>query len=294
MKPSLDCIPCLARHGLSAVRLATDDEQMHQTVLRQVMAALSQIDMSAPPPAMAQQIHKLIRDAAGVPDPYRAVKRQYNQLALDLAVDLAERIAASPDPLILALRLALAGNAIDFGAYVDLRESDLHQALDQALTVPFESQAATFRTALQGVQDVLYLADNAGEIVFDRLLIEQLPCERVTVAVRGAPVINDVTREDAEMVGLTGRYEVIDNGSDVPGTILSDCSADFRRRFEEASLIIAKGQGNYETLSDTPGNILFLFMAKCAVLTRELGCPSGSLQVHWRANHEGSATEVAS
>ncbi|MBW2459792.1 MAG: DUF89 family protein, partial [Deltaproteobacteria bacterium] len=232
MKPSLDCIPCLARHGLSALRLATDDEQVHQRVLREVMAALSRIDMSAPPPAMAQQIHRLIRDAAGVADPYRSVKQRYNQLALDLAVDLGERIAAAPEPLIMALRLALAGNAIDFGAYVDLCESDLHRALDDALTVPFEPQAATFRAALRGVQDVLYLADNAGEIVFDRLLIEQLPCERITVAVRGAPVINDATREDAEMVGLVSRYEVIDNGSDVPGTMLADCSAAFRRRFE--------------------------------------------------------------
>ncbi len=281
MKTSLDCIPCLARHALSAARMATDDEQVHERVLREAIGALSQIDMAASPPVMAQQIHRLVRQVMGADDPYRSVKQRFTQLALELSGPLRERIAASDDPLGTALRIALAGNAIDFGVYADVSEADLQRTLDRALKVPLEAEIATFRQALLGVSDVLFLADNTGEIVFDRLLIEQLPCPQVTVAVRGAPVINDATREDAETAGLTERYEVIDNGSDGPGTILTDCSAAFVRRFEQASLIIAKGQGNYETLSDVAGNIVFLFMAKCAVITSRLGCPIDTFQVHW-------------
>jgi uncharacterized protein with ATP-grasp and redox domains len=122
----------------------------------------------------------------------------------------------------------------------------------------------------------LYLADNAGEIAFDRLLVERISPGRVTLAVRGAPVINDATLADAQAVGLDKIVEVIDNGSDAPGTILDDCHSDFRRRFAGADLIIAKGQGNYETLSDGPGNLFFLFKAKCPVIADHIGQPVGT------------------
>ena len=124
------------------------------------------------------------------------------------------------------------------------------------------------------------LADNAGEIVFDRLLIEQLPIDRVTVAVRGYPVINDATLDDAETAGLTDIVDVISNGSDAPGTLLDDCSEAFRSRFEEADLIIAKGQGNYETLAQSPRPIFFLLRVKCPVVARDLDYPVGSMVVH--------------
>jgi uncharacterized protein with ATP-grasp and redox domains len=285
MKTYLDCIPCLARHALSAARTATDDEQVHERVLRDAIGALSQIDMSASPPVMAQLIHRLVREAMGEDDPYRSVKQRFNQLALDLSVVLREQIAAADDPLAMALRIALAGNAIDFGAYTQVTEADLKRTIDRALAASLEAEIATFRQALRGADDLLFLADNTGEIVFDRLLIEQLPGRRITVAVRGAPVINDATREDAEIAGLTDLCDVIDNGSDGPGTILSDCSAPFLRQFDQASLIIAKGQGNYETLSEVAGNIVFLFMAKCTVITRRLGCPIDTFQVHWTGSH---------
>ena len=126
-----------------------------------------------------------------------------------------------------------------------------------------------------GAQSILYLADNAGEIAFDRLLVEQIPTERVTVAVRGHPVINDATLHDAQAVGLDRIVEVVENGSDAPGTILKDCSADFRRRFAEADLIIAKGQGNFESLYDAPGNLLFLFKVKCSVVAGHVRQPIG-------------------
>ena len=123
-----------------------------------------------------------------------------------------------------------------------------------------------FAQAAHKAQDILYLTDNAGEIVFDRLLIEQLPMDRITVAVKGSPIINDATRVDAETVGLTNMVSVIDNGSDAPGTMLEDCSRAFRDRFDRADLVVAKGQGNYETLSEVDKNIVFILKVKCPVI----------------------------
>ncbi|MCK4815836.1 DUF89 family protein, partial [bacterium] len=124
---------------------------------------------------------------------------------------------------------------------------------------------------------ILYLADNAGEIVFDRLLIEQLPYEKITVVVKGKPVINDATMDDAEFAGLTEIVEVFDNGSDAPGTILQDCSQTFRDRFEDADLVIAKGQGNYETLSEVDKDIFFLLKVKCFIIARDIDCEVGEM-----------------
>jgi uncharacterized protein with ATP-grasp and redox domains len=134
-----------------------------------------------------------------------------------------------------------------------------------------------FRNAVSQAERILYLTDNAGEIVLDRLLIEQLPTEQVTVAVKGAPVINDATMEDALLAGLPRIVEVIDNGSDAPGTILEACSQAFRERFEDADLIVSKGQGNYETLSDSDKNIFFILKAKCPVIAKDLGCEVGAM-----------------
>ena len=142
-----------------------------------------------------------------------------------------------------------------------------------------EAAVAALRRAVDEARDILYLADNAGEIVFDRLLIEEMPRDRITLVVRGSPVINDATREDAEAAGLSSLVTVIDNDSDVPGTILESCSPDFRSRFAQCDLVIAKGQGNYETLAGENQNIFFLFKTKCPVIARDVGNEVGQMAV---------------
>jgi uncharacterized protein with ATP-grasp and redox domains len=146
-----------------------------------------------------------------------------------------------------------------------------------------------FGEALAEAENILYLADNAGEIVFDRLLIEQLPMEKVVVAVRGLPAINDATIQDAKIAGITELVEVIDNGSDAPATILEDCSERFLDAFNRADLIIAKGQGNYETLSDIDKNIFFLLKAKCPVIAGHIGCEVGELILKRNETYSGFA-----
>jgi len=278
MKIYLDCIPCFIRQSLDAARLATDDEQIHEKVVREVLRLAAELDVSHSPPAIGQQIHRLIRELVCNNDPYRQIKKHFNNLALKLYPELRKQIVSSKNRLETAIRLAIAGNIIDFGVNSLVNESYLNKAISESLTADFDSRKLqSFQEAIEQAEDILYLADNAGEVVFDRLLIEQLPIEKLTVVVKGRPVINDATMEDVNLAGLTRIVEVIDNGSDAPGTILETCSQNFRNRFENTDLLIAKGQGNYETLSDTDKNIFFILKAKCPVIAKDLGCEVGEM-----------------
>lgn len=286
MKTALDCIPCLLRQALDAARFVSAEPAVHEQIIRDVLRWTGEMDLNQSSPVMAQRIHRRLREITGVDDPYREKKDRQNSLAMEMIPALRAEVEAAGDPLLMAARLAIAGNVIDLGINGDLAEADVRRAIGNALTEPFFGEMDRFREAVNQAQSILYLADNAGEIAFDRLLIEQLSPQRVTLAVRGAPVINDATRVDAQAVGLDQIVEVIDNGSDAPGTLLSDCHPDFRRRFADADLIIAKGQGNFETLSDAPGNLFFLFKVKCPVIAEHVGQPVGT-QIMVQAGHGG-------
>jgi uncharacterized protein with ATP-grasp and redox domains len=278
MQIYLDCIPCLIRQAIEAARLATTDERIHERVVREVLRSVSDLDMSQSPPLIAQRTHRLIRELVGKKDPYQGMKKRFNELALKLYPELRNKVVSSEDRLATAVRLAIAGNVIDMGVKGSLQDSDLDMAIAESLVADLDSvQLDLFKKSLSAAQRILYLADNAGEIVFDRLLIEQLPREKVTVAVKGEPVINDATIRDAYAAGLHRIVEVIENGSDGPGTILKSCSHSFRQRFAIADLVIAKGQGNYESLSDTNKDIFFILKAKCSVIARHIGCEVGDI-----------------
>jgi damage-control phosphatase, subfamily I len=278
MQTYLDCIPCFVRQGLEVSRFVSDDAQVHEKVLRGVLEASLALDFRQPPPAMGQQIHRLVRELTGQADPYRKIKDHFNAFGLQLYPQLKEQVQNSDDPLETSIRLAIAGNIIDFGPHSQIARAQVEEAISHSLSASLSSSSvADFRQAVGQAKEILYLADNAGEIVFDRLLIEQLPNHKITVVVKGSPVINDATLADAQTAGLTDLVEVIDNGSDAPGTILETCSEKFRDRFSSADLILAKGQGNYETLSHVPGAIVFLLKAKCPVIARHLGVEVGSL-----------------
>jgi uncharacterized protein with ATP-grasp and redox domains len=278
MQTYLDCIPCFARQTLDASRHATQDNRKHELVMREVLRLASNLDMSQNPPKIGQRIHRLVRELTGIEDPYCEVKKEFNNAALKLYSKMRHLIIESKDPLETAVRLAIAGNIIDLGVKSQLRETDLTETVNRCLSDEIaDMQLEAFRNAVNDAREILYITDNAGEIVFDRLLIEQLPIEKVTVAVKGSPVINDATMEDAIIAGLPRIVEVIANGSDAPGTILESCSQNFRNRFEKADLIIAKGQGNYETLSNVDKNIFFILKVKCQVIARDIGCEVGDM-----------------
>lgn len=276
MNTSLDCLVCFLRQALDAARMISSDPMVQEQIMREVMAWTARMDLGAPPPVVGQRIHRRLRELTGVKDPYQAVKDQSNRMALALLPDLEASVAKARDPLDMALRLALAGNVIDMGVNSSVSPADLEAAVRQAMTASIQGSVEEFRNAAAEAHTILYLADNAGEIVFDRLLIAQLGPERVTVAVRGGPVINDATRVDAEAAGLDQMVRVIDNGSDAPGTLLHDCSETFRRLFESADLIVAKGQGNFETLSREACTLFFLFKVKCPVIASHVDFPVGT------------------
>lgn len=268
MQTTLECIPCILRQSLEAARNVSDDAAIHEMVMKKALTLAAEMDLRQSPPEMTQYIHRHLRNIIGDDDPYREAKQKMNRLALAMLPSLREKIANSPDPIFTATRLSIAGNVIDFGVNGNLDESDVILAMEQTFQESFFGEYERFKLAVQQAQSILYLTDNAGEIAFDRLLIEQILPKEITVVVRGAPVINDNTYLDAQAVGLDSLVKVIDNGSDAPGTILKDCSEHFLSHYQKADLIIAKGQGNYESLNQEKGNLWFLFRVKCPVVAR--------------------------
>ena len=276
MKTSVDCVPCLLRQSVEAARAVTADVGVHEHVVREVLRMLADLDLNRPPPFVAQAVHRRLRELTGADDPYREAKTRFNRLAMDALPELRERVRQAEDPLLAAAKFAVAANAIDMGISSAITDEAVREALRGTLCEPVHGEWSQFVDAAAEAKNILYLTDNAGEIAVDRLVIEVLGPERVTVAVRGAPVLNDATVVDAREVGMYELTQVIDNGSDAPGTLLGDCSSEFRQYFDRADLIIAKGQGNYESLSGTGTNIAFWFKVKCEVVSRQVGLPVGA------------------
>ena len=277
MKTALECIPCFARQAAEAVTQTVSESDRREQILRTLLRAISEADWNGSPPEMGQRIHRLIRQELGCNDPYREIKQRMNRMALQLLPHLRESMARQPDLREAAVRLAIAGNLLDAGAKTQMEMDALPRFMETIWTRPLHGDAAALFHAAERAARILYLADNAGEIIFDRVLIEALPRGKVTVFVRGAPVLNDATLDDAITAGLPELAPVFPNGSDAPGTLLDDCSDQLRDAVAQTDLIIAKGQGNYETLSESPRPIFFLFVVKCPVIAARVGAPVGTL-----------------
>lgn len=256
--------------------MSARDDAQQEHLLRRLLREIAAADWAVVPVVISQRLQRRVREETGCADPYRALKDTMNRIALGLLPALTESVRRHPDPREAIVRLAIAGNLLDAGSKTRLAPEDLSSHLHAIWDAPLAGSVADLFRAAESAQRILYLADNAGEIVFDRLLIEALPAGKVTVAVRGLPVINDATLEDAQIAGIPDLAPVIANGSDAPGTLLEECSDEFRACFQNADLIIAKGQGNFETLSDASANIWFLLTVKCPVIADRLGLPVGT------------------
>ncbi len=270
MKAFLDCIPCVLQQGLRTVRLTTDDEQVHRRVVVALLAELATADLTATPMELGQIVQRIVGKIADCSDPYAAIKKDSNAQALKLYPRLRDIVAAADDPLRTATQIAIAGNILDFG--IPHLKIDIEATLGRVLQSPFAiDDYELFTQHLAQVSNVLYLADNAGEIVFDRVLIEQMLSKSVVVAVKSEPFINDATREDAEAAGLTDQVPVIE----VP--IYPDTSPQFEEAWANAELIISKGQANYEAYSEADGPLFFLLLAKCDFVAQDIGVNKGDM-----------------
>jgi len=283
MKTYLDCIPCFFRQTLEAARMAGLAEHDQRKILVELGRMLAELSFDATPPETGYRIHKRIQEAADCPDPYREIKEESNRSALELYPGLVERVHASARPLRTAAELAILGNIIDYGALQrETVQSELERRLTELETRENDSSTyawGVFQESLDTANDIVYLADNAGETVFDRVLIESVRERRETVkityAVKEEPILNDAVREDAELCGLGATAEIVSSGSKAPGTVLSECSPQFVDHLRRADMIISKGQGNFEALSEQDLPLFFLFVAKCPVIARDAGCRVG-------------------
>jgi hypothetical protein len=280
MKSALDCIPCFVAQALNVARLTTDDPQVHERILREALRRASEADLAQSPALFGRGIHRLVRELTGQEDPYLAIKQESNRLALAMLPAWRERLRAAENPRLAAVKLAVAANVIDFGIKGDLTAEQIPVALESSFAAPLMGDVDGFFAAAERATDILFLADNAGELVFDRLLLELLPRQKITVAVKGGPAINDALRADATAAGLDGLVAVMDTGTDGAGIVIQACSREFQRRFARADLIIAKGQANFESLDGCGQNIFFLFKVKCPVVARHIGPAVGSLILH--------------
>jgi uncharacterized protein with ATP-grasp and redox domains len=279
MKTYLDCLPCLMSQALKAARAATDDEEVQRQVVDAVAAMIPELSLGLKPPEIAQRGYRLISQITGNDDPFRQAKVETNRAALALWPKLKQLVEQSTDRLFTACKLAIFANSIDFGP--NFEHGDIETIIDEATTCSLPLAVNNYdwlRSNLKNSQSLLYLGDNAGEIVFDRLLIGEI--HRVKeletyFVVREKPVINDATVDDAQAVGMEKVARVVSNGSDAPATILSQCSAELQQLYHSADIVIAKGQGNYESLEGEPGNIFFLLRAKCPLIAGLLGVSVG-------------------
>jgi len=274
MKSYLDCYPCFFTQAIRTSRMITSDEKKIWQILNEVSLSLPEIRFGATPPEIGREVYRIISKRTGIKDPYRKIKEKCTHQALSLYPELKKLINSSEDRLMTAIRISIAGNIIDFGANFDF---DLKKDVGTILSQDFSiNHYREFCEALDKARKILYLADNAGETVFDRFLIEEIN-KPVIYVVRAHPIINDATREDALLAGIDKVAEIVSSGCDAPGNILKFCSDEFLKIYRSADLIISKGQGNYEGLSDEDRPIFFLLKTKCHVIARDIGIDEGSI-----------------
>ena len=268
MKTYLDCLPCFMNQAIRAGRMATNDDKKIKQLLDEVGDMIKHIPMENTPAESGAMVYEKIREITGVNDPYKKIKEESIRDAKALYPKLKEIIEKSEDKLLTAIRIAIAGNIIDFGVNKKFNlVDDVKRILKQDFAI-FDYDK--FKEQLNKADNILYIADNAGESVFDKILIEELN-KSITYAVREIPVINDVVIQDAIDSGIDEVAKIVSSGVKAPGTIMNQCNNEFLELFDNADMIISKGQGNYEGLSNIKRSVFFLLKAKCHVIAKDIG-----------------------
>ncbi len=275
MRVHAECYQCFIGQAIRSAKLHESDRYDLLKPVKNVVKVLQNIDIELPPPLISENVYGTIKKTLGIDDPYREIKKKYNDIALGYQEFMKKEILNSGNPLLFAIRLALAGNIIDFGSQVG--KFDLESTIEDSIHNPLDlTNFDRFVVEIEKAKNVALLLDNAGEIVFDKILIETIkrlyPDANVSAIVRGGPIINDVTVEDAKYVGLDGVANVVDSGQVIPGFWPETASPLAKEVFNGADIVISKGQGNFETLSEIDDQRLyFLFLVKCNVVARYLG-----------------------
>ncbi len=278
MKTRLDCIFCIQRQALDTVRLVTNDVKEQERILRSVMVNILEMNWNTCPPDIADVMYNIIRKESKENDPYKTVKKECNDIALGIYPELKKIVDRSANPLLTAVRLAIAGNVIDYGVGPNF---DINKTISLVLEKKFRIDHFTeFVNNLKESEDLVYLTDNAGEIVFDKILLETIMNEynfqKIYCGVKVTPFINDTTMQDAVYVGIDKMEGVEIMNIEVDENKVDHPSKTFQEIITKSNMIISKGQRNFETLPDNK-KIFFMLIAKCPMIANELGAEQGDI-----------------
>ena len=283
MKLQPECVACIIAQVNTVTTMLNLPESGREEAMRDTRAYLAHSNNEACTPESMGDLWKILLGHIDGRDPYAAIKSRCNQEARMMLPDTRRKMKAASNPFEVALKYAIAGNLIDYGMEHHVSIEEQNALIDTVASTAFSrDDSEALLSALSHAKTMLYLGDNAGEIVFDRLLIEQIqtsfPQIELSFVVKGSAVLNDVTYTDAEEAGLGEIVRVIDNGDGSPGTVLHRTSESFQRAFWDADVILSKGQGNYESLSgEKKENLFFLFTAKCETVCVAAGVPKRSI-----------------
>ena len=283
MKFQKECVTCIIAQVQSVTKMLGLDEEKRDAAMRDTNAYLARANYEGCTPESMGDLWQILLNHVGGGDPYSVIKSLCNQEAMKMVPATREKISRAADPLLIALKYAIAGNLIDYGLEHPVSIDEQNRQIDEIASTTFSiDDSDALRDALVGAKTMLYLGDNAGEIVFDKLLIERIrqsyPNIDISFVVKGSPVLNDVTESDAREIGMDAVARIIDNGDCAPGTVLHRTSEAFRCEFQAADVIISKGQGNYESLGGIEKErLFFLFTAKCDTVCAEAGVPKLSI-----------------
>jgi damage-control phosphatase, subfamily I len=276
MKASLDCMFCMIKRNDEIYSQYEENEEKRIAFVKTVMSIISKSSPSDSAPLISTKVVRALSKITNIDDHYIDEKKYSNNLILKMENKIIQNIDKADDKLISAIQYSLAGNYIDFGAMSHISDDSLKIIIDKSHEFIIDENIATrFKSDLKSAKSLVYLTDNAGEIVFDKLLIQTImklyPNVKINAIVRGYPIYNDATMQDALSVGLTDMVDVCDNGFDAPGTVLTHINKKSGDLINQADLIISKGMGNFETLYGCKKNIYYSFLCKCAYFTKRFG-----------------------
>ncbi|MEA1995886.1 MAG: ARMT1-like domain-containing protein [Campylobacterota bacterium] len=277
MKTKSECILCFINQALRASNIIGASEEKKMQAAISVIKYLSNVDLAVPPPVISEGVYSRIKKVLNNDDPYKKVKQHFTEIAFSYLPQLKKTVKKSKSPIDTAVRLSLAGNVVDFGSQME--QFDVEDAINTSLSTKITlDDSKIFIEELKKAKNLFFVADNAGEIVFDKLLLQTIkevyPEINIKTVARESPIINDITIDEMKAINMQEIGELLSSGAAIPGLDISRCSEKCKKAFYDADIIISKGQGNFEILSELNDNrIYFLFIVKCSVIARYMNLP---------------------
>jgi len=268
------CIPCIVKQAYNSAKLFTNgNKELQLKMLKEVCASTLNLDKNSTAPMFSKQMQSIVEKYYGAEDPYKKIKEENIKKAEKYFMFLKMMMEETRDKLDTAMRAAIIGNVIDFGSNPDF---DIDYEMNRIASNNIDlSVLPRFKEDFRKAESILYIGDNYEEAFFDKFLLNELLPKKIVFAVRSKPILNDITLEDAKQLEIDKLCKVIESGSTIAGTDLSECTPEFLDVYHKADIVIAKGQGNYETLLNETRPIYFLFKVKCEVISHRCGYPVG-------------------